>query len=210
VPLAPGVTSALGTLFVDIVHDVARSHISPLSQLDHATVETSFAELEAEADGALARDRVPTGRRALQRSVDLRYVGQLKTLSIPVPAEPFSPAVAVAARERFLREYERRYHHVTEEIDVEISVVRVRGRGLQDKPRLPEPASGGAAVPRGRRPVRFQAGEAETAVYVRTGLSPGNELAGPAVVEQLDSTTVVPPGWSVRVDVQGNLRLESR
>jgi N-methylhydantoinase A len=207
VPLAPGVTSALGTLFVDIVHDVARSHISPLSKLDAGAVEAIFRALESEADVALGRDRVPAERRALQRSLDLRYVGQLKTLSFPISAEAFSPAVAAEARERFLREYERQYHHVTEEIDVEVSVVRVRGRGLQDKPQLPRPASGGPASPRAKRLVRFGAGEAETGVYDRNGLSPGTDLGGPAIVEQLDSTTVVLPGWSLRVDSYGNLSL---
>jgi N-methylhydantoinase A len=207
VPLAPGVTSALGTLFVDIVHDVARSHISPLGQLDATDVDATFGELEREADEALARDRVPPERRALQRSIDLRYVGQLKTLSIPLPAERFSTSVAAAARERFLREYERRYHYVTDEIDIEVSVVRVRGRGLQDKPELTAPAAGGAPTARGRRPVVFRTGEVDTVVYGRDGLAPGIELAGPAIVEQLDSTTVVPPGWSLGVDAHGNLRL---
>jgi len=207
VPLAPGVTSALGTLFVDIVHDVARSHIAPLGRLEPDTVEAIFRELEQEADEALAADRVAPERRALQRSIDLRYGGQLKTLSIPVPGEPFAPTTATAARDRFLREYERQYHHVTDEIDVEVSVVRVRGRGLQDKPELPRPASTGPAVARDRRPVRFRAGELETAVYDRSVLSPGTAFSGPAIVEQLDSTTIVPSGWSVSVDRHGNLLL---
>ena len=100
VPLAPGVTSALGTLFVDIVHDVARSYISALGRLDVGPVEAIFVELESEADSALAGDRVAPERRALQRSLDLRYVGQLKTLSIPVPADPFSTAVAAGGGDR--------------------------------------------------------------------------------------------------------------
>src|SRR5581483_10225262 len=207
VPLAPGVTSALGTLFVDIVHDFARSHIAPLGQLDPAEVEAIFRRLEVEADEALAADLVPAERRVLQRSLDLRYVGQLKTLSIPVPADEFSPAVAAAARTRFLREYERQYHHVTEEIDVEVSVARVRGRGLQDKPSLPQPAAGEPATPRHRRPVRFRIGEVETPVYERSRLLPGSELTGPAIVEQLDSTVVVPPRWTLQVDRHGNLVL---
>jgi N-methylhydantoinase A len=207
VPIAPGVTSALGTLFVDIVHDVARSHISPLSRLDPDLIEGIFGELEHEADEALAADRVPLDRRMLQRSVDLRYVGQLKTLSIPVPAERFTPAEVTAARARFLREYERQYHHVTEEIDVEVSVVRIRGRGLQDKPRLPWPTPGGAPSLRARRLVHFRGGEVETAIYERETLSRGATLAGPTIVEQLDSTTVVPAGWSLRVGAHGNLAL---
>jgi N-methylhydantoinase A len=209
VPLAPGVTSALGTLFVDIVHDLARSYISPLGQLDVVAVEGILRELELEAEDALARDLVPPERRVLQRSLDLRYVGQLKTLSIPLPSEELSPAIMAAARPHFLREYERHYHYVTEEIDVELSVVRVRGRGLQDKPRLPQPPAGRSPVPRGSRGVGFRSAASETAVYTRSDLTPGTELVGPVVVEQLDSTTVVPPGWSLRADAHGNLSLAS-
>jgi N-methylhydantoinase A len=207
VPLAPGVTSALGTLFVDIVHDVARSHISPLRSLDVGVIEAIFAELEAEATEALARDRVPPEGQALQRSLDLRYLGQLKTLSIPVSSEFLSPEILAAARDAFLREYERQYQYMTEELEVEVSVARVRGRGLQDRPRLPPHRPNESPVPRERRLVRFRGAAVDTTVYARDDLGPGTELAGPLVVEQLDSTTVVPPSWLLRVDAHGNLRL---
>lgn len=208
VPLAPGVTSALGTLFVDIVHDIGRSYISRLAQVDTTAVETIFRELESEANEALAADHVPPELRAVQRSIDLRYVGQLKTLSIPVPVGTFSPIVAAAVREGFLREYERQYHHVTEEIDVEVSVVRVRGRGVQDKPQLPQPRARGAPVARDRRAIHFRGGEIEAQVYERKAISSGAIVAGPAIVEQIDSTTVVPSGWSLHADSLGNLALK--
>jgi N-methylhydantoinase A len=207
VPSRPGVTSALGTLFVDIVHDVARSHISSLAGVDARAIESIFRELEAQADEALARDRVPQDRRVLQRSIDLRYVGQLKTLSVAVRPVAFSDEIVAEARENFLRDYELRYHYVTEEIDVEVSVLRVRGRGLQDRPQLPHPPPGEPPLPRDERTVQFSIGSVATPFYARDELSPGTELAGPVIVEQVDSTTVVPPNWSLRVDTHGNLRL---
>ena len=100
VPLAPGVTSALGTLFVDVVHDVARSHIAPLGRArPRDAVEAIFRELELEARRG-ARDR-PWSRAsasALERSIDLRYVGQLKTLPIAVAGEPFDAERSRGAR----------------------------------------------------------------------------------------------------------------
>jgi N-methylhydantoinase A len=207
VPARPGVTSALGTLFVDIVHDVARSHISSLVGLDVRAIESIFSELEAQADELLARDRVPQDRRVLQRSIDIRYVGQVKTLSIPVRSVEFSDESVAEARDGFLRDYELRYHYVTDEIDAEVSVLRVRGRGLQDRPQLPHPPPGEPPAPLDERMVQFGTGSSATPLYGRDDLSPGTELAGPVIVEQADSTTVVPPNWSLRVDAYGNLTL---
>jgi N-methylhydantoinase A len=207
VPARPGVTSALGTLFVDIVHDVARSHISSLVGLEVDAIESIFSELEAQADELLARDRVPQDRRVLQRSIDIRYVGQVKTLSVPVRSVEFSDESVAEARDGFLRDYGLRYHYVTDEIDVEVSVLRVRGRGLQDRPQLPHPPPGEPPAPLDERMVQFGTGSSATPLYGRDDLSPGTDLAGPIIVEQADSTTVVPPNWSLRVDAYGNLTL---
>jgi N-methylhydantoinase A len=208
VPIAPGVTSALGTLFVDVVHDLARSHIVPLSAVDPDAVEDAFGILEARAQAALDEDLVPRGRQQLERSLDFRYLGQLKTLPITVPSTPFDAATIAAARHAFLAEYERRYQYVTEDIEVELSVVRVRGRGVQERPELPVRPPLEAPRPYEERPVRFRDGPRTTPVYWRDDLGRGLELPSPLVVEQLDTTTVVPPDWALSVDPQGNLLLE--
>ncbi len=205
VPIAPGVTSALGTLLADIVHDLARSAIAPLSSVDPAELERSFAELEAAGRDALRADLVPERRQVLERVLDLRYLGQLKTLGIPVGE--IRSATLAAARRSFLAEYERRYHYVTEDIEVELSVVRVRARGVQDNPRLPRREGAQPEAGAERRSVRFAAGRYDTAVLRREELGPGIELRGPLVVEQLDATTVVPPLWTLAVDPQGSLLL---
>jgi N-methylhydantoinase A len=205
VPIAPGVTSALGTLFVDVVHDVARSHIASLSRVDAQQVERVFRELEDAARNALTTDRTPKELQRLERSLDLRYVGQVKALTIPIPNTTFTAVELAAARRTFLDEYQRQYHYITEDIEMELAVIRVRGRGLQEKVQLPAHPKGGAVHPMATRRLEFRSGSFEAPVFSRDHLGSGVTLSGPAIIEQLDSTTVLPPSWRLVVDPQGNL-----
>lgn len=207
VPIAPGVTSALGTLLADVVHDRARAHIAALDQLESADLGAVFAELEGEARRALEQDGVPQSRQRLERSLELRYLGQVKTFNIPIDGDELDRESLDSLRQRFLQEYERRYHYVTDEIPVELAVVRVRGRGIQDRPELPPHDARLTPKSRSRRAVRFRHGQTVCDVYRRAELPAGLELAGPVIVEQPDSVTVVPPDWMTRVDGQGNLLL---
>ncbi len=205
VPIAPGVTSALGTLFVDVVHDVARSHIASLSRVDGQQVERVFRELEDAARSALTADRIPKELQRLERSLDLRYVGQVKALTIPIPNTTFTAVELAAARQKFLDEYQRQYQYITEDIDMELAVIRVRGRGLQEKVQLPAHPKGGVVHPIATRRLEFRSGSFEAPVFSRDDLGSGVTLSGPAIIEQLDSTTVLPPSWRLVVDPQGNL-----
>jgi len=207
VPIAPGVTSALGTLFVDVVHDLARSHIARLDRVESDEVETGFEQLEDQANQALERDQVANERRRIERSLDLRYLGQIKTLNIPVPSTRFTSDELREAGQCFLQEYERHYHYVTEDIPIELSSVRVRGRGLQDRPQLPPHPRTPQPEPLSHREVQFRDILSRTPVYARDQLGPGIRLAGPLIVEQLDSTVVVPDQWDLSVDEYGNLKL---
>jgi N-methylhydantoinase A len=208
IPLAPGVTSALGTLFADVVHDVARTKITPIAQLQPGEIASLFSELEGEAQRALDADQVPAAFRSLERSLDLRYLGQLKTLSIAVGDGDFDSESVAVARRKFLDEYERRYRYVTDEIPVELAVVRVRGRGAQQPPRLKPEAARSAPAASAERRVRFRSGAAQCNVYLRADLPIATELPGPVIVEQPDSVIVVAPGWTLTVDERGNLELE--
>jgi N-methylhydantoinase A len=205
VPIAPGVTSALGTLFVDVVHDVARSHIASLSRVDAQHVERVFRELEDAGRNALTTDRIPKELQRLERSLDLRYVGQVKALTIPIPNTTFTAVELAAARRTFLDEYQRQYQYITEDIEMELAVIRVRGRGLQEKVQLPAHPKGGAVHPIATRRLEFRRGSFEAPVFSREHLGSGVTLSGPAIIEQLDSTTVLPPSWRLIVDPQGNL-----
>jgi N-methylhydantoinase A len=210
VPIAPGVTSALGTLFVDVVHDVARSHIAALSRVDGQHVERVFRELEDAARNALTTDRIPKELQRLERSLDLRYVGQVKALTIPIPNTTFTAVELAAARRTFLDEYQRQYQYITEDIEMELAVIRVRGRGLQEKVQLPAHPKGGAVHPIASRRLEFRRGSFEAPVFSRDHMGSGVTLSGPAIIEQLDSTTVLPPSWRLVVDPQGNLSVRKQ
>jgi N-methylhydantoinase A len=210
VPIAPGVTSALGTLFVDVVHDVARSHIASLSRVDGQHVERVFRELEDAARNALTTDRIPKELQRLERSLDLRYVGQVKALTIPIPNTTFTAVELAAARRTFLDEYQRQYQYITEDIEMELAVIRVRGRGLQEKVQLPAHPKGGAVHPIATRRLEFRRGSFEAPVFSRDHMGSGVTLSGPAIIEQLDSTTVLPPSWRLVVDPQGNLSVTKK
>lgn len=207
-PVAPGVTSALGTLFADIVHDLSHSLIAPLRTIDSSRLEAAFRELELEGVRRLTEDRVPPERRRLERTLELRYLGQLKT--IPIEAEaPFTELSIDRACRRFLDDYGRRYQYVTDEIEIELSVIRVRARGLHEAPALVGPERRTGPGPSASRQVRFVRGSVDTAVVRRETLREGVRLRGPVVVEQTDSTTVLPPGWALTARCDGTLLLEA-
>jgi N-methylhydantoinase A len=205
VPLAPGVTSALGTMFVDIVHDLSQSHIALLSEVQPDEIEAIFADLESRAQYLLDSDLVHRDDQVIERSLDLRYVGQGKALNCSI-GQVSSATLSTAAAE-FLREYERRYQHTAEGIEIELSVIRVRARGLQPKPTIPRQTDAQFAVQASRRVVFRDHGPVEALVILRDSLGAHASLKGPVVVEQSDSTTVVPPGWSLTTDAYGDILL---
>jgi len=207
VPSAPGVTSALGTLYVDVVHDRARSHIVPIVRLDPEEVERAFRELERDVNAALSADHFPAQETRIERSVDLRYIGQIKTLNLPVANQPFDTDSVTRVCADFLVEYEQRYHYATGEIPLELSVIRVRGRGLHTRPNLAAPPTGSQPKVVGTREVTFRSDRVTAEIYRRDDFTRDTSLAGPLIVEQDDSTTVVPRGWHVSVDTLGDLRL---
>ena len=209
VPRTPGVFSAFGTLCVDLLHDYSRSLIKSVGELMPADIQTLFEELEAEATTALDKDQVPRDSQRLERSLDLRYGGQLKTLGIPLAGDVVDADTLASACERFYVEYERRYHYVTRDIGLELSVVRVRGRGLQQGPPPRPEVATSAPSPLETRPVLFEGAESfvPTAVFDRADLGSGVQLRGPLLVEQEDSTVIVPAHWSVTVDGDANLHL---
>ena len=143
---------------------------------------------------------------SIQRLVDMRYLGQWRSLTVPVS----SPADLGDAAERFHAEHERAYNYRRDESPVEIYRLSVRAVGVTPKPQLRRHELNGSAPPEAAsRPVHFDAtGTAlDTPVYLRSQLAAGTTLTGPAVIDQLDSTTLVPPGWRAEVDEWLNIRL---
>ena len=208
VPEAPGVFSALGLLVADIRHDLVRSFLARADQVPPATLEALFAELERVGHALLEDDGVEPARRVLLRTADLRYVGQAYEVNVPLPPAPLDPARIGEVLTRFHAQHQRLFAHSAPRDPVEIVSLRVAAVAPVVPPALRErPPTGATPKPTGRRPVFFEEadGFVDCPVFDRGDLGPGTRLAGPAIVEQMDSTTVVHPGQVVVVDGWGNL-----
>jgi N-methylhydantoinase A len=208
VPGSPGITSALGCLLVDIRHDLAEMFLRRASDADPVEVEDEFQKLEAEARERLAHEGVPEAQVSLQRRIAMRYLGQWRSLSVPVdrPLESLDAALA-----RFHSEHEREFSYRRDGAPIEIYQLQVTAIGVTPKPEFARHPLDGAGTPRaiGSRAVSFdEPGEAvETPVYARDDLAAGTRIVGPAVIEQLDSTTLVPPDIAAEVDEWLNIRI---
>ncbi len=209
VPPNPGVTSALGCLLVDVQHDLAESYIRAAAEADPAMIEAEFNQLEAEAHERLSHEGIPPERRMVERTVDMMYQGQWRSLAVPAGSPVASVSDLVAA---FHRQHEREYNFRRDDAPVEIYRLNLRAVGLVPKAEMAEREPGGAMPdPVARRQVWFDGAAHDTPVHRRDALPSGARFSGPAIVEQLDSTTVIPPGSAAEVDRFLNIviRLES-
>jgi N-methylhydantoinase A len=217
VPPHPGAFSALGLLCSDVVHDYIRSELKPLDQLEPAHAEALFAELEARARADLAAEGLANAQADLGREMDLRYTGQGYELRVGLDGlGALDSAGLNAARERFDALHARIHGHAAAEKPVEVVSYRLRARVAVPKVEARElPAPTGApdieAALKTRRAVWFDGlNPTNVPVYERDRLARGAALPGPAIIEQMDATTLIPPGWDAAVDAQGNLILTHR
>lgn len=216
VPERPGAFSALGLLCSDVVHDYVRSELRPLARVAPSHAESVFAELEARASEELTAEGLDPAATRHLRELDLRYVGQGYELRVPLDGlgeGGLDDAAMAEARNRFDAAHVRIHGHAAREKDVEIVSYRLRVTVDVPKYRPDTESAVEAGLPEdavaGRRAVYFDAGKpVDTVLVERPALSPGVGFAGPAIVEQFDATTVVPAGWTARVDGHRNLVLE--
>ncbi len=214
VPAAPGILCALGLLVEPLRLDLVRTRVELLDSLGVAERAAAFAELEREAHAWLDREGVPAGRRRLARALDMRYVGQNFELLVPAPDELWR-GDAGALRQAFLREHARVYGHSADDDAMQVVSYRLTALGepgVLTLPLLPDAAGPSPAAARvGERPVYFEeaGGFAPTPVYRRELLLAGHRLDGPAIVEQMDSTTVLLPGQGATVDAQANIMIQT-
>jgi N-methylhydantoinase A len=208
VPPNPGITSALGCLLVDVHHDFATMFLAQADAADIDEVEQAFAPLEAEAKERLAAEGVAEDEISLQRYIDMRYLGQWRSMAVPVD----SPIDMAAAITRFHAEHEREHNYRRDGAPVEIYRLTLRAVGVRPKPELERHQrsdAGRTPTPAGRRPVRFDEEErpVDTPVYERFDIPAGATIVGPAVIDQLDSTVLVPPGVEAQIDEWLNIRM---
>jgi N-methylhydantoinase A len=208
IPPHPGLSSAFGALAANWRVDRVWTIFGRSSNLD---VEGIAERLEALTDSAVEELRADgyTGEPLLLRSVDMRYAGQNYEREITLPPGPFTAEAAEAMTGRFSRAHDEFYGFSLEGEPVEFVNLRVSAIGVANlDAALQAPEAGGAPEPVSRRPVSFRGlGYLDTPVYRRESMPAGFAIAGPAIIEESDSTTVVHPGDRLLVRPDGLLEL---
>ena len=214
VPPAPGVTSALGLLMADPRHDYVRSRLRLMSELDAAELTATMQDLRAQAESEFTAEGYSLDQIRLEFAIDVRYLGQGYELTIPLGSESqVSQQDVAAARTRFDAMHEQMFGHAAADEEAEAVNYRLRASAVVPKATLKQQtkAETDARVARvGERDVCFDSaqGTIPCPVYDRALLAPGHRLDGPAIVDQLDSTTVVYPGQRALVDDYLNIIID--
>ena len=207
VPRFPGAFSAWGMLETEIRKDFARAFYVALADVDRDELAAELEDQERETFAALAEEGIGGDRGRVEHALDIRYVGQEYTLTIPLrsASEPRDAAFAEAISARFDEAHDQRFGHANPGAPIEL--VAIRSTGLGDLGRAePERLEAGTADPRiEERMIVFGRRERTARILRREDLGPGAELDGPAVIVEATATTVVPPGATVAVDALGTL-----
>jgi N-methylhydantoinase A len=205
VPPTPGLNSALGLLATDVKHEIVRSVFGRTLEMDPDGFATILREMTEHGRRLLLEDRVPEGRVHIVGEADVCYYGQNYPLRIPLP-DAESPLAGLD--EAFRAEHRRRYGFASDTEPTLVQNIRLTAVGRVERPKIkPLPAGGSevSAAVKGRRPVIFDAGPVDCPVYDRDLLLAGQGIVGPAIVEQMDSTFVLPSGARARVDASASL-----
>jgi len=202
VPPTPGVLSALGFLVADVKNVFTRTRVRGASELDCDEFNGEMSLLVEQARAWLEREGIPAERREVQTAVDMRYLGQAYEIPIPVPGSLDRKQLAEAV-EAFHRRHHRLYGYDQRWLEVEFVTLRVTAVGhvsRTEPPRMPRqgPDSHRALIEDGA--VYFEGGFVECPHYQRALLAAGNRIQGPAIIEQVDCTTVLFPGQRAEVD----------
>ncbi|MDW8443636.1 MAG: hydantoinase/oxoprolinase family protein [Acetobacteraceae bacterium] len=214
VPRNPGILCAMGLLLTDLRADFATTRLTALGKDAAAVMAAAFAGLERQARAWFEREGIPAETRHLTRTVDMRYAGQNYELPVALPEGPIDATTLGVLAEGFAAEHRRSYGFVADGETVQLVTFRVEAIGRVRKVAFSSRPLGGAdpaAAHEGFRDVWLpeSGGFVAVPVFARDRLAPGNRLAGPAIIEQMDSTTLVLPGMSARVDAYENLILEA-
>lgn len=215
VPPHPGIAAAMGLVATDMVYEYGATTYQRLSKLDAASLQSRFEELEAQAAAQLEEDGIEADRIVIQRIAEARYLGQGYELRVDVGSGAIDEAWVERLRADFHDIHEREYSRRFEESDIEVPNIRVRGIGLMPELSTPEVQAGDASADHALRHegeawflVEGSLEQVPTRYYDREALEAGNRLVGPAIVNQYDSTTVIPPGVEAHVDRYGNIVIE--
>lgn len=210
VPTWPGLTSALGCMTIDTRHDLSKSFIASAEGLELDVLNQEFEALETIVRERLSHEGFPDDKVTIERMADMRYLGQWRSLTVRYELDLDAEAGVVL--DHFHAEHERAYAYSNLDQPVEIYGLRVVAIGSLDQDAFRAARAhrvSGEKIEIRSREVYFDEadGFVETAIYSHDQLPAGYELSGPAIVEQMDSTVVIPPKWDARVDEVGNIIL---
>ncbi|MFZ3566774.1 hydantoinase/oxoprolinase family protein [Streptomyces sp. BH097] len=213
VPRFPGAFSAWGMLQTEIRKDFSEPYFFVDADLDRTDMAAQYADLHRTAIAALSGEGVPEERRRAVHAVDVRYVEQEYTLTVPVESadEPLREDFLDVIARRFAAQHESRYGHAN--LGAPIEFVTLRTTAFGDLGRAETERIAPAAQPEFAHQVRgvvFDRTEQETLFVRRDDLLPGHTFAGPAIVVESTATTVVPPGHQVTADETGSLVVRSK
>ncbi|MFT3761412.1 MAG: hydantoinase/oxoprolinase family protein [Pseudoxanthomonas sp.] len=213
VPRTPGILCATGLLLTDLRADFASTQLRILDSAALPVLDAAFAALEAQASDWFAQERIDAGNRGAARSVDVRYLGQNYEITVPVPEGPVTAASLEKIAAQFAAEHERLYGFSAKEDPIQLVTCRIGATGKVRKAVF-EPAADAGTDASAARIGQRQAWMPERGdfvdcpVYDRALLKASNLIEGPAIIEQMDTTTIVLPGMTARVEPYLNLILE--
>ena len=207
VPIWPGVTSALGCLLADIRYDDTWTVHQRLDQIDPARIRALYERMVERVMGVMREDEVPDEKVELRYEAALQYEGQTHRVIITLPSAEVS---VDSLAEAFAREYRDRYGVTVDNVPVRLVNLRLRASAPRDvevsigsDPMRGSNLNGGGSV----APMFFGDKWHQASIYHRAALKEGAPVTGPARIDQTDTTTIVPPGWTARVDNLGNIEI---
>ena len=211
VPPFPGVFSSFGLLVANVEHHFVQTYFKTFEQLDLAEFSGIMERLWNEGRSQLHIEGFDGSAQEITTQVDMKYVGQVSELSVSMPTERITPQTLIDLGEAYDREHLQTFGYQTD-APYQLVNVRVIARGLSSESRVPERLELPPSANQGpsQRPVYFGAnrGWVDTPVVDRAYVTQ-NPGSGPMIIEEYDSTTVVPPGWQASVDRWQNILLEN-
>ncbi len=215
VPETPGAFCCWGFLVADVMHDYHRSYVIATGKADVKHIQRLYREMEEAGFERVQRDGIPREKITFARTMDLRYIGQAHEVTVPVPGGTFNVRTMQETIRNFHRLHERYYAIQAPEEPTEVTTLGVKAIGVVEKRRPATHKKGGrharGAVKYTRRVFFEEAGKfIDCPAYDRYRLDAGNAIMGPAIVEQIDSTIVIPPHLPANVDTFNNLVITLR
>ncbi len=207
IPRFPGTFSAWGILQTDVRHDLTQNYYYPTGSVSMEAVEQHLQNLKHEGEKALRTEGVSADDMYFIRTTDMRYMGQEYTVNVQIEADATIADIEAA----FHQAHHTRYGHSTPDAPVEFVNLRLAALGRLDRKGTDAEMAGTPDDPViGSRQAIFEGQAHETPVLRRDFINSGDEFTGPLVVEEDSATTVVPPGYQVRLDALGNIMITAR